>query len=76
MHDAWYRLAMLLTLAAGFWEGPMAIVFRVFTDRGPTVLTAANYLPEPWCYVAAAGAAGVTVAVLAVLDARRPSAAG
>jgi hypothetical protein len=45
----------------------MAIIFRVFTDRGPMLLTAANHLPSPWCY-AAAGAAG---ALIAILDVRR-----
>ncbi|WP_433788933.1 hypothetical protein [Actinoplanes sp. CA-252034] len=70
-NEGWYRLAMVVTLALGFWEGPMAIVFRVFTDKGPTVLTAANHLPSPWCYVAAVAAAGVAFAVIAVLDVRR-----
>ncbi|MBG0814064.1 hypothetical protein [Planomonospora sp. ID82291] len=70
MDEAWYRLGMLLTLAAGIWEGPMAVIFRLFTDKEPNILTAANYLPEPWCYVAAAGATVAALAVIAVLDAR------
>ncbi|MDI6102099.1 hypothetical protein QLQ12_26120 [Actinoplanes sp. NEAU-A12] len=70
MNEAWHRLAMLLTLAVGFWEGPMAIIFRVFTDKEPNALTAANYLPAPWCYVAAVAAAVIAVAVIAVLDIR------
>jgi hypothetical protein len=69
--EGWYRLAMLLTLVAGFWEGPMAIVFRAFTDRGPNVLMAANYLPAPWCYVVAVAAAVVAFAVIAALEIRR-----
>ncbi|MGS2643801.1 hypothetical protein [Streptosporangium sp. LJ11] len=69
MNEAWYRLGMLLVLAAGVWEGPLAIVFRVFTDKAPDVLTAANYLPAPWCYLAAAGATIAALAVIAVLDA-------
>jgi hypothetical protein len=69
--DGWYRLAMLLTLAAGVWEGPVAVVFRAFTDKGPTMLTAANYLPSPWCYVVAGGAAVVAFIGLAVLETRR-----
>lgn len=70
MNEAWYRLAMLVTLIVGIWEGPMAIIFRVFTDKGPTVLTAANHLPAPWCYLAAVAAALVAFAVIAVLDVR------
>ncbi len=61
---------MLLTLIAGIWEGPMAIIFRVFTDKGPNALLAANYLPAPWCYVVAVAAAVVAFAVIAVLDTR------
>ena len=71
MDDAGYRLAMLLTLVAGTWEGPIAIIFRVFTDKGPNALVAANYLPAPWCYVVAVAAAGVAFAVIAVLEIRR-----
>jgi hypothetical protein len=70
MHEAWYRFAMIVTLAVGFWEGPMAIVFRLFTDKAPTVLTAANYLPEPWCYIAAVAATVATLGALAFLDTR------
>lgn len=70
MNEAWYRLAMLVTLLIGVWEGPMAIIFRVFTDKGPNALVAANYLPSPWCYVAAVAAALVALAVIAVLDLR------
>ncbi|WP_157518071.1 hypothetical protein [Herbidospora mongoliensis] len=68
MNEAWYRVAMLLTLVAGIWEGPIAIIFRVFTDKGPSWLVAANYLPAPWCYVVAVAAAVVALAVIAVLD--------
>ncbi|WP_062430613.1 hypothetical protein [Herbidospora daliensis] len=74
MNEAWYRLAMLLTLVAGVWEGPIAIIFRVFTDKGPSWLVAANYLPEPWCYVVAVTAAAVAFAVIAVLDVRHKKA--
>ncbi|NAS22003.1 hypothetical protein GT755_09935 [Herbidospora sp. NEAU-GS84] len=70
MNEAWYRLAMLLTLAAGVWEGPIAIIFRVFTDKDPSWLVAANYLPEPWCYVAAVAAAVAAFVLIAVLDVR------
>ena len=71
MDDGWYRLAMLVTLFAGIWEGPIAIIFRVFTDKGPHVMVAANYLSSPWCYVAAVVAAVVAFAVIAVLETRR-----
>ncbi|WP_430782432.1 hypothetical protein [Actinoplanes sp. G11-F43] len=71
MDDGWYRLAMLLTLAAGVWEGPIAIIFRVFTDKGPSVMVAANYLPAPWCYAAATAAALAAFAVIALLETRR-----
>ena len=70
MNEAWYRLAMLVTLVIGVWEGPMAIIFRVFTDKGPNALVAANYLRSPWCYVAAVTAALVALTVIAVLDIR------
>lgn len=69
MDEGWYRLGMLLTLVVGFWEGVMAVVFRLFTDKDPSVMTAVNYLAAPWCYVAAAGVAAVAFAVIAVLDA-------
>ncbi len=71
MDDGWYRLAMLLTLIAGAWEGPIAIIFRAFTDKGPNVLVAANYLPAPWCYVIAVAAGAVAFAVIAVLETSR-----
>jgi hypothetical protein len=71
MDDGWYRLAMMLTLLVGIWEGPIAIAFRVFTDKGPNVMVAANYLPSPWCYVAAVGAAVVAFAVIAVVETQR-----
>ncbi|MET8143620.1 hypothetical protein ABZU32_25240 [Sphaerisporangium sp. NPDC005288] len=59
---------MLLVLAAGVWEGPIAIVFRLFTDRAPNLLTAANYLPTPWCYLTAVGATLTALALVALLD--------
>lgn len=66
-----YRLAVIFTLVAGIWEGPMAIIFRVFTDKDPNVMTAANYLPSPWCHVVAVVATFVALAVIAVLETRR-----
>lgn len=69
--DGWYRLAMLLTLIAGVGEGPIAIVFRAFTDKGPNALVAANYLPAPWCYVVAVAAGVVAFAAIAVLETSR-----
>ncbi|WP_433832774.1 hypothetical protein ACQP2E_17005 [Actinoplanes sp. CA-015351] len=69
MNEAWYRLAMLLVLVAGVWEGPVAIVFSLL-GRDPSWLTAANYLDAPWRYVAAVAAAGVAFAIIAVLDIR------
>lgn len=71
MDDGWYRLAMICTLVAGVWEGPIAIIFRVFTDKGPNVMVAANYLSAPWCYVVAVAAAVVAFAVIALLETRR-----
>ncbi|MDR6318415.1 hypothetical protein J3R03_002611 [Actinoplanes couchii] len=65
---------MVLTLFVGVWEGPIAIVFRVFTDKGPNVLVAANYLPSPWCYLVAVAAATIAFAVIAVLETRRKKA--
>jgi hypothetical protein len=34
-------------------------------------MVAANYLPSPWCYVAAVAAAAIAFAVIAVLEIRR-----
>ncbi|HEX6340938.1 hypothetical protein [Umezawaea sp.] len=76
MDDGWYRLALLLTLIVGVWEGPIAIIFRAFTDKGPNALVAANYLPAPWCYVAAVAAGAVAFAVIAVLETLRKHAVG
>jgi hypothetical protein len=70
MNEAWYRLGMILTLAVGVWEGAMAIIFKLFTDKGPSVMTAVNYLPSPWCYLAAVGVMAAALAVIAVLDAK------
>ena len=47
----------------------IAIIFRAFTDKGPNVLVAANYL-SPWCYVAAGAAMVMAFAVIATLDTR------
>ncbi|RAK29808.1 hypothetical protein B0I29_117134 [Actinoplanes lutulentus] len=69
MNEAWYRLAMLLVLVAGVWEGPVAIVFSLL-DRDPNWLTAANYLDAPWRYIAAVVVAGVAFGIIAVLDIR------
>ena len=75
MNEAWFRLLMLLTLIAGVWQGPMAVIFRVFTDKGPNVLVAANYLPSPWCYVVAVVVAAVVAfAVIALLEVRHKQA--
>lgn len=71
MDDGWYRLGMLLTLALGIWEGPIAIIFRAFTDKGPHLLVAANYLSAPWCYVVAVVAAAAAFAVIVILEGRR-----
>jgi hypothetical protein len=69
--DGWYRLAMVLTLFLGIWEGPIAIIFRLFTDKGPNVMVAANYLSSPWCYLGALPATVVAFAAIAVLETRR-----
>ncbi|SNY36994.1 hypothetical protein [Paractinoplanes atraurantiacus] len=71
MDDGWYRLAMILTLFIGIWQGPIAIIFRVFTDKEPSWLVAANYLPAPWCYIVAVAAGAFAFVVIAVLETRR-----
>ncbi|MFE0019471.1 hypothetical protein [Amycolatopsis sp. NPDC059021] len=68
MDEGWYRLGMVVVGLAGFWEGVMAIVFRLFTDKEPSVMSAANYLPAPWCYVVAGVIAAVAFAIVAALD--------
>lgn len=68
MNEAWYRLAMILVATVGIWEGVIAAIFKIFTDKEPGVATAVNHLPEPWCYLAAAGVVVVTLVVLALLD--------
>lgn len=45
--------------------------YRAFTDKDPNVLVAANYLPAPWCYVAAVAAGAVAFAVIALLETLR-----
>ncbi|MFH8406623.1 hypothetical protein ACH4FX_17795 [Streptomyces sp. NPDC018019] len=74
MNEGWYRLLSLLTLVAGFWEGPAAILYRIIGDDDGTVLRAANYLDGPWNYVVSGAAIVVTVALLAVLDKGRQKA--
>ncbi|MFF7725321.1 hypothetical protein [Streptomyces sp. NPDC008001] len=74
MHESWYRLLSIVVFVVGLWEGPLAVVYRLVSDDGGTVLRAANYLPSPWCYVVAAGASVVAYAVLAVLDTGRKKA--
>ena len=69
MNEAWYRLAMILVATVGIWEGVMAVIFKLFTDKAPSPATAVNYLDEPWCYVGAAGVVVATLVVLALLDA-------
>lgn len=71
MSDAGYRGIMAVVGCLGVWEGIVAIVFRLFTHKPPNWLTAANYLPTPWCYVAAVGAALLAYGVLALLDSAR-----
>ncbi|HWO68194.1 MAG TPA: hypothetical protein VNO31_49995 [Umezawaea sp.] len=71
MDEAWYRFGMVVALFLGVWEGPIAIIFRAFTDKGPNPLVAANHLPSPWCYAVAVTAAVVALGVIAFLDARR-----
>ncbi|MFD9890405.1 hypothetical protein ACFWY9_13760 [Amycolatopsis sp. NPDC059027] len=68
MDEGWYRLGMAVVGIAGFWEGVMAIIFRLFTDKEPSVMSAANYLPAPWCYVVAGGIVVVAFAIVAALD--------
>ncbi|WKK25092.1 hypothetical protein QZH56_05585 [Streptomyces olivoreticuli] len=69
MDEAWYRLGMLLTFIAGFWEGAAALFFRLFTGKEPSVMIAVDYLPSPWCYIGAVAVMAVTFGVVAVLDA-------
>jgi hypothetical protein len=69
--EAWYRLGMVVVLFLGVWEGVIAIIFRVFTDKGPNPLVAVNYLPGPWCYVVAVAAVVTAFVVIAVLETRR-----
>ena len=71
MDEAWYRVGMVVALFLGVWEGPIAIIFRVFTDKGPNPLVAANYLAGPWCYVVAGAAAVIAFGVIAFLETRR-----
>lgn len=70
-----YRLAMVVVTFFGIWEGVIALILELWTDKGPTVLTAANYLAAPWCYVVAGGAIVVALLLLAALDKGRERAA-
>jgi hypothetical protein len=67
---------MVVALFLGVWEGVMAIIFRMFTDKGPNPLVAANYLSSPWCYVVAVAAAVTAFTVIAVLEIRRQGSVG
>jgi hypothetical protein len=67
MDEGWYRFAMVIVAFFGTWEGIITIIFRLWTDKGPTVLTAANHLAAPWCYIVAGGAIMVALALFAVL---------
>ncbi|MET7279698.1 hypothetical protein ABZS29_15785 [Kribbella sp. NPDC005582] len=68
MDEAMYRLVMLVVAVFGIWEGLIALIFRLWTDKRPNLLTAANYLDAPWCYVVAAGIIVVALLLLAVLE--------
>ncbi|WP_405056528.1 hypothetical protein OG474_27770 [Kribbella sp. NBC_01505] len=68
MNEGMYRLVMFVVAFLGIWEGIVALIFRLWTDKGPSVLTAANYLDAPWCYVVAAGTIVVAFILLAVLE--------
>ncbi|MEU4602820.1 hypothetical protein AB0F43_07570 [Kribbella sp. NPDC023972] len=67
MDEGWYRFAMVVVAFFGVWEGVITLIFRLWTDKEPTALTAANHLDAPWCYIVAAGAIVVALALLAVL---------
>ncbi|MFF4949262.1 hypothetical protein ACWC2K_21580 [Streptomyces chattanoogensis] len=74
MNEGWYRLLSVLTGFIGFWQGPMAIFYRLTQDDTGTPMRAANYLGSPWCYIVAAAVAAVCAALLAVLDKGRKKA--
>ncbi|MBC2879134.1 MULTISPECIES: hypothetical protein [Streptomyces] len=68
MDEAGYRLGMVVAFTLGLWEGVIAIVYRAFTDKGPGVMTAVNYLPSPWCYVAGAAVVVAAAVIVEALD--------
>ncbi|MEU9110930.1 hypothetical protein AB0D04_03760 [Streptomyces sp. NPDC048483] len=74
MNEGYYRLLSVLTLALGFWQGPMAIFYRLTRDDTGTPMRAANYLASPWCYLVAGAATAACCALLAVLDSGRKKA--
>ncbi|OKI09525.1 hypothetical protein A6A06_02245 [Streptomyces sp. CB02923] len=74
MNEGWYRLLSILVFTAGFWEGPAAVLYRVFGDDHGTPMRAVNYLDSPWNYVASGVIALLAFALLAVLDKGREKA--
>ncbi|WP_206785271.1 hypothetical protein [Amycolatopsis sp. MtRt-6] len=74
MDEVWYRVGMVVAFFLGVWEGPIAIIFRAFTHKGPSPLVAANYLPSPWCYAVAGVAAIAAFGAIALLETRRKQA--
>ena len=66
-----YRLVMVIVAFFAIWEGVIALIYRLWTEKQPNLLTAANYLDAPWCYVVAAGTILVALPLLAVLEKRR-----
>ncbi|MFJ9416162.1 hypothetical protein ACIRPT_18550 [Streptomyces sp. NPDC101227] len=74
MNEGWYRLLSVLTAFLGFWQGPMAIFYRLTRDDTGDPMRAANYLDNPWCYIIAAAVIAVCLTLLAVLDKGRKKA--
>ncbi|MER5785654.1 hypothetical protein ABT104_28660 [Streptomyces mobaraensis] len=68
MDEAGYRLGMAVAFMLGLWEGVIAIVYRAFTDKEAGVMTAVDYLPTPWCYVAGGAVVLVAGVVVEALD--------
>jgi len=68
MDEGMYRLVMVVVGFFGIWEGIIALIYRLWTDKRPNLLTAANYLDAPWCYVVAGGTIVVAGLLLAVLE--------
>ncbi|HEX4221663.1 MAG TPA: hypothetical protein VHZ97_04830 [Pseudonocardiaceae bacterium] len=69
--DGWYRLAETVVAIIGIREGLVAVFMRLIGRTEPSWLSLPLYLPNPWCYLVAAGVVVAAFLALVVLDKAR-----